>query len=247
MSLPVTISIANPDPNDNPTTLTELEVIQRTLFTGEVVGDYLPYVTGSSTPAVEDQDKVWHKTDVAGRPLGTFLYYAGAWRREYTGLASEARIFFGDPAFYFDGTGKGIAGTQWDGWQMMNGQNGTANLSNKFIIMGQMDNVGITGFSGGAWRTNVRGSAEQTGGVANITLTNANTYRPASSEVTAAHYSADGNARDALGGMWGKDAGDGTGDPFTLIPADAGETTPDPISVVNPFFTMAICQFVGYT
>lgn len=247
MSIPATTTFAAPDPDLEFTTPTALVATLNQLVDTELPDDLTPYVVGSATPAVEDQDKVWHKTDSAGRPKGTFIFYAGTWRQEYTGRPSEARYFFGDPAFYFDANGKGKVGLEWDGWQIMNGLNGTANLSNKFVILGEMDNVGITGFSGGAWRTNIRGAAEQTGGVSQITTTADNTFRPAKGAITAAHYSADGNTRDGTGGIWGKDAGDGTGDPFDLVPADAGKPTPDPINVVPPFFAMCICQFVGYT
>src|SRR5476649_2773127 len=103
-------------------------------ISSSIGGSYAPYVTGSSTPAVGDQDKVWARQDAQGRPLGTFMFYNGSWRRQYSGLPSQLRMFTGDPAVYFDGTGLGLLVKEWDGWAICNGQNGTTNLSNLFVV-----------------------------------------------------------------------------------------------------------------
>lgn len=248
MSIPVTIGYAAPDPSIKFTTISDLVTLFRTLTTAAIAGDLNFYVKGSATPSVDDQDKVWHKVDGAGRPIGTFLYYSGAWRREYSGLAKEVRAFNGDPTVYFDGTGLGIVGGYWDGWALMNGGNGTDDISDRFLVAGKMDNVDVTGYSGGVWRNNITGTPLEIGGNAGaeITLNADTTFKAATTAITAAHYSADGNTRDATGGIWGKDAGNGTGGPFDLIPADAGNPEPDPISILPPFYTLAYAIWVGY-
>lgn len=244
MPIAAVTDFANPDPSIPFTTVGALVNLLRTLVSTVLPADLKPYVTGSATPAVNDQDKAWLRTTANGKPLGTWLFYNGAWRKQYTGLAAEIKTFFGDPAGAFDGTGKGIIGGEWDGWQIMNGQNGTANLSNQFIIGGQMDNVGITGYSGG-WRTNILGTPLVQGGVPYITTTADTTYRPATTAIQAGHFSASGNTPDSSGGLYGSPANPASA-PFDLIPADAGKPTPNPIYTVPPFYAFCFCQFVGY-
>lgn len=83
---------------------------------------------GSSPPSSALTNKVWYKTDAAGRPLGVFMFYNGNWRKVYTGVAvGEIRHFFGSNS-YFDGSGRGIVGGDLDGWAVCNGANGTPNL-----------------------------------------------------------------------------------------------------------------------
>lgn len=241
MSLPVDIQIANPDPDAAPTTFVELIELLRTLITAEVTGDYQPYVQGSSTPSVDDQDKVWHKTDGAGRPLGTFKYYDGEWRRQYTGRPDMILMYKGDPSVDFAGTGGlGTVGGEWDGWALCNGNNGTPDLSDKFIVGSHMSDL-ASGYVGGAHKTNVSGSTTQTGGVAEVTLDNDNTYRPARSALQVRKWEADGNTPDSGAGLYGS----GTPD-VTLLDADAGNETPDAIATLPPYYSLAFVAFVGY-
>jgi hypothetical protein len=144
MGLPVQISIASPDPSAAPTTLTQLIVLLRTLITAIVTGDYVPYVQGSGTPAVSDQDKVWHRSDNGGRPMGTYVYYSGSWRRQYNGKIGELTFYQGDPAVDFDGTGLGIVGGEWDGWALSNGNNGTNDLGDRFLVAGHMSDLSVS-------------------------------------------------------------------------------------------------------
>lgn len=241
MSLPVQVSIANPDPSAAPTTLTQLIVILRTLITAVVTGTYVPYVQGSATPAVGDQDKVWHRTDGGGRPMGTYIYYSGAWRRQYTGRLNQIVMYNGDPAVDFGGAGGlGTVGGEWDGFALCNGNNGTPNLSDKFIVGSKMDDLTI-GYSGGAHKTSVSGSTTQTGGVATVTLDDDHTYRPARPAVTARKHTADGNTANPGGPLYGS----GTAD-ITLLDADSGNETPDAIATLPPYYALALAQFVGY-
>lgn len=44
-------------------------------------GNYAGLVTGDSTPAASDQDKLWYRTTASCVPVGFFVYYNGAWVR----------------------------------------------------------------------------------------------------------------------------------------------------------------------
>jgi hypothetical protein len=119
---------------------------------------------GSSPPSSSLTQKVWFKTDAAGRPLGVFMFYNGNWRRVYTGQLSEIKIFGGNTAGYFDGTGRGVIGGDYDGWALCNGNNGTYNLSDKFIVPGT--------WNGSQWVSAVSGSNAAAGGSNTITPDN---------------------------------------------------------------------------
>lgn len=54
---------------------------------------YGQFVISSSTPAAEDQDKVWLKLDGSGNPIGFFLYVGGAWTQ-----ISAPNVWVGDCA-----------------------------------------------------------------------------------------------------------------------------------------------------
>lgn len=240
MSLDVDIDIANPDPGDAPETLTELIVLLRTLITAEVPGSFLPYVTGSATPDVSDQDKVWHRTDGGGRPMGTYVYYSGAWRRQYIGNPNQIVMYNGDPSVDFAGTdGLGTEGGDWDGWALCNGDNGTPDLSDKFIVASHMSDMTI-GYAGGAHKTSVSGVTTQDGGAAEVTLTEDNTYRPARAAVTVGKWEADGNTPNVGGTLWG------SGSNQELLAADAGNTAPDALPTLPPYYALAFAKWVGY-
>lgn len=241
-NLPIDISIANPDPSEAPTTFQELVTLLRALITAEVTGTYLPYVTGSATPDVADQDKAWHRTDGGGRPMGTYVYYSGSWRRQYIGNPNMIVMYSGDPSVDFAGAGGlGTVGGEWDGFALCNGSNGTPNLSDKFIIASHMTDLAI-GYSGGNHSTNASGATTATGGVSSVTLDNDNTYRPSHSGVTVGRQTADGNTPNAAGPLYGTGS---TGE-LTLLAADAGNTTPDAIPTLPPYLALAFAQFVGY-
>lgn len=242
MSLPVDITIANPDPSAAPTTLTQLIVILRTLVTAVVTGTYTPYVISSSTPLVADQDKVWHKLDGAGRPLGTFIYYGGRWRRQPSGRVSQITMYSGDPSVDFAGTdGLGTIEGEWDGWALCNGSNSTPNLSDKFIVAAKLDDLAV-GHPGSDWKTSVGGTSEISGGVTEITLDSTNTYVPARGAVTVGRQTADGNTADASGPLYGV----GTSGALDLLSADAGNLAPDAIPTLPPYYALAFVQYVGY-
>jgi hypothetical protein len=90
---------------------------------------------GATPPGSSLTNKVWFKTDAAGRPLAIYEFYNGNWRKVYTGaIVGEIRMYFGSSAA-FDGTGRGIVGGDLDGWCLCNGNNGTPNLHNFFPCM----------------------------------------------------------------------------------------------------------------
>lgn len=239
MSLTATLTFAAPDPDAAPLTLTQLVAVLNTLATIDIPATFTPYIVSVKKPAVDDQDKIWHKIDAVGRPLGTFKFYDGLWRQEYTGIMSEVKMYSGDPTVDFDDTGLGLPGKRWDGWALANGNNGTANLSNKFIVAGAIDNVGLTGYNG-VWRTNVAGGALSQGGASGFTSNASNTYREPTTATQLRLFTADGNVPTGNGDLYG--VGGGT----IVTPATVGNTSPSPISTIPPFFALAYVGFVGY-
>jgi hypothetical protein len=65
-----------------------------------VVGDYTTFNWGSSTPAAEDQNKPWVKTNIDGSPDGVYTFFNGAWVRPHA-IEPSAQYFralwFGTP------------------------------------------------------------------------------------------------------------------------------------------------------
>lgn len=237
--LEVDINFASPNPNACPTTLVELVAELDTLVSGTVIGDFLPYITGTATPSADDQDKVWHRLDTNGKPIGTFLFFQGAWRKQYTGRLGQICLYSGDPNFDFDATGRGRlegdAGStgEWDGWHLCNGQNGTQDFSDKFIVGGKRYNAG--------WETDVSGGPTKSGvGIHEITLTNDTTYRPTRPAIPVRHWTADGSTPNAGGGLIG------LGSEYNLLEADTGNTTPNAIPTLPPYLACAYVVFVGY-
>ena len=249
MSISAVTSIASIDPTVKFTTPQAYIDQLNNLVTTTIDDTITPYILGSATPGVDDQDKVWHRTDSAGRFLGTYIFYNGFWVLPAPPLGARIGMWSGDPtdASMWDANGKGLPGAgpianDTYGWQIANGHNGTANLSDQFIIGARMDNVGITGWDAGTqlWRTNVTGAPLTQGGVAEITTDATNTYRPATNAITSAKYSADGNVQG--GALWG-DVNGSTD--FTIQAADAGQLAPDAISTVPPFYALAFIAYIG--
>lgn len=251
MSATVTAQFGAPDPNANPTTLGGVVTLLNTLSLAEPVsgGPFTPYVISSTTPAVGDQDKAWFKIDGNGRPLGIYLFYSGNWRKLYRGNPTELRMFSGDPSVYFDNTGLGIVGGEWDGWAICNGNNGTTNWSDSFPVFGRMDNTPISGYNSG-WQTNVTGGATKTGGAANYAIKNSDLPSMVIN-VTGKKYSAGaatGIKHTLVDGDWS--GGDNTDlTPIAKFGADPSGTPPVPqttIPSLPPYRVCCLCAFVGY-
>jgi hypothetical protein len=128
---------------------------------------------GSSPPSSSLTNKVWYKTDGAGRPLGVFMFYNGNWRKVYTGVAiGEIRQYIGTNGA-FDGTGRGLVGGDLDGWAVCNGSNGTPNLMGRNLKGGYLGSQ--AGQGDGWWSNSESGAWVQGGGSAGphqIALTN---------------------------------------------------------------------------
>lgn len=241
---PVLTQFANPDPNAAPLTVTQLVQLLNALVSSTIQGTYIPYIISADTPGADDHDKAWIKLSSTGIPLGTFIWYSGNWRRIYNGMIGEVRGYMGNPSTDFDANGLGIIGGNYDGWHLCNGKDGTPDMSDQFIIGAHMNNVDHPGYDNGEWVTWVSNTgAEHTGGVRDITLSAANTYRPAEAALTVQRFTATGNAPDPAGDLL---ATGGGGTRYELEAADAGNPTPPAISVINPFIAMAWIIFVGY-
>lgn len=241
--LDVDINITAPDPNDCPATFVEMVALLDTLITGTVIGDFLPYITGTDTPGSDDQDKVWHRLDTNGKPIGTYLYFNGKWRKEYSGQLGQVAFYSGDPDFDFDDTGRGrLEGDngstgEWDGWHLCNGEDGTADLRDKFIIGGRRYNAN-------RWETDVTEEATTDGaGVHEIQLDATNSYTPAIAEVRVGQWTAQDN-HPAVGGLIGLPQNDSSD--LILIPQNAGLPEPPPIPTLPPYYALAVVVFVGY-
>ncbi len=173
MNPPVVITVGSADPNAAPLTVNELFTLLQTVISGQIIGSYIPYIIGSSTPSVDDQDKAWIQLDTSGRPLAIKTFFGGLWRRVYNGMINEIRGFWGDPTVLtdWDANGHGIAGGEYDGWQLCNGLNGSPNFTDKFIIGGHLDNsAGHIGYNSG-WQTFIDGVADlKTGGFSYIPI-----------------------------------------------------------------------------
>lgn len=220
-----------------------------TLVSSAIQGTYIPYVISHDTPGADDHDKAWIQLDANGRPLAIKIFYSGNWRRVYNGMLGEIRGYSGDPSVDFDTDGRGLVGMTYDGWHLCNGQDGTPDLSDNFLIGGHMNNSsGHVGYSSG-WQTFVDGTTDQkTGGNPSVTLDNDHTYQSAIPAVPAQLYTADGNAPSPhTGDLWGKIGGSPSTDWDTLVPAIPGNTTPTPINILNPFIAVGWIIFVGYT
>jgi hypothetical protein len=76
--------------------------------------------------------------------------YRGGWWQLYTGKPGEIQCLMGYPSGYFDGSGRGIEYSGWEGWQLCNGQNGSPDLHSFFVVPGYR-------FDGAGWITNIAG------------------------------------------------------------------------------------------
>lgn len=210
-------------------------VVQYTLY--QFDPDYILLVKGPNTPQAKDQNKLWLKTDGVGRPLGLFIMYNGNWRQVATGNPGQVALLAGAWSTYFDATGLGFEGLPWDGWAIANGQNGTMDLTNKFIVPGyRCDGWGL-------WVTNIDGFDAYQGGrhSFNIQLYNL----PAMSVTLNARdgYAYNGGAFAATNSGPNPQGGTVTTWPYPL----SGTGDQIPISLIPPFIALGFAQFIGYT
>ena len=261
MNPTLTTTFAHADPTVAPITINELIDLLNILVATNLNGSYIPYILQTGTPGVDDQDKAWIELDSANRPRAIRTFYQGNWRRVYNGMIGEVRGFtgapgYGDPPALFNSTGLGNIGLEYDGWAICNGENGTPNLTDKFIIGAHMDNSnGQQGYDSG-WQTFVNGvDALKTGGEAKTMILPVHLPELASAleisgnepniggpDHATAHvlvdraYGATAHvARDAI-------------DPIHYG-ADPNGTPPQPqeeFPVLPPFYALAFITFKGY-
>lgn len=244
MSLAISVEFDSPAPEVCPQTYGELIEDLNTRVSASLNTEVKPYVFGADTPAVEDQDKVWERVDASGRPIGRYVFYDGNWRRAYSVGIGTITMYNGDPGVDFAETGgRGTIGGMFDGWNLCNGENGTPNLSDRFIVGAKMDDL-ATGYpeGNGPWKTTVTEESTQSGdGVHEITLDAANTYRPPIPAVKVSKWEADGNALNAAGDLYGR------GTSFDLVPADAGNEDPDAIPTLPKYYSLAYIAYIGFS
>lgn len=241
----VTTQFASPEPGFCPASYEQLVNNLNQLVESTLPGTFTPYIVQDATPSIAQQSYIWYKTS-GGKPVGTYKYYGGLWRKVYTAALGDVKMFSGDPTAHFDAVGLGIPGGEHDGWRLLNGIGGFPDFSDKVPIGAHMNgNSGIPAYSAG-WRTTASGVPLQEGGATQVTLTNLTTYRPARAEVTAYEWTATGAAGGLGGPLFGEEAGHGTGLPVTLLPADAGNTTPNSFSILPSYRAIAFAVFVGY-
>lgn len=84
------------------------------------------------------------------QPPRVMTGYQNGWWPVYSGKPGEVRMTFAPPAGYFDGSGRGLEYSGWEGWCFCNGQNGTTFLENAFIVPGYR-------WDGGGWVTKIEG------------------------------------------------------------------------------------------
>jgi hypothetical protein len=239
-----------PDPAWKPIDLTDLfsKIDQRLRIAFATDNSYIPYLVSSTTPSVDDQDKIWVKLDNLGNPLGNFIFVRGNWRLIYTGRIGEVKIFIGDPSVPFDTNGRGVVGGLWDGWQIMNGKgSSTADWSDHFICGAHMNNTGGLSGYGTNWQTGVTGVGLSEGGSAYSQLYLNHIPSLPTPGIVAGSWKADSNARDASGQLYGL-VGTSTDHSFTLLEATPGNPEPgDAFLTVSPFKAACFVQFIGYT
>lgn len=239
---------ANPDPNAAPLTVTQLVQLLNTLVSTAFseTDTYMPYVIGNQEPGADQRNLVWIQLDTQGRPIAQKTYYNGHWRRLYNGMLGEVRGYTGNPTTDFDSNGLGKIGLTYDGWHLCNGQDGTPDLSDRFLIAAHMNNNTVSGYQAGQWvTTEVNNAGEHTGGFRQITLTADTTYRPARGAIDAQRFTATGNAPDPGGDLLATGGG-GTRYQLNNGDADPGNPTPQAINIINPYIAMAYIIFVGY-
>lgn len=210
---------------------------------------------GAAPPATDTGGLYIHVPTPPSPPRArTYVPSVAYWEQIYTGQPDEVRMLVQDTSGDFDSTGLAIMGTDWYGWALCNGNNGTINLQNKFVVAGYDYNE-TTGY----WVTNIGSQQDsgggQTGGSAQvgttpIDLSNGgfvnfqinlwnlpllNVFVPYNGE-----YASGGNTL-------GAPIGPGTGDQEITIPfTNQAQMVGALISRIPHFVAVGYVQFVGY-
>jgi hypothetical protein len=263
MNPPIVTQIAHADPNAAPLNINELIDIFNPLLSSDLLGSYIPYILQHATPGVDDQDKAWIELDSTGKPLAIRIFYppiSGSWRRIYNGMAGEIRMFSGNPRTTtdWDTDGRGAVGGTYDGWQICNGNNGSPDLTDKFIVAAHMNET--SGYDSGShqWRTKIDGTHfVQTGGAKDHLIVAAD-LPPLDSQNGLAQLFLHGN--EAKAGVdhtpQAKPIIDVTyanlqthDQLLTTYGSDPNGSPPvpqTPIPTLPPFYALAFITFIGY-
>ena len=264
MNPEVVTSFGSPDPNASPLNLVQLVQLLNSLVSTEIKGSYIPYIIQGTQPSVDDQDKAWIELDTGGRPKAIRIFYTGPsggkWRRIYNGMIGEVRGFTGDPGYTtsgpFDNQGLGIVGGDYDGWHILNGKDGVADLSNQFVVGARMN---VNGNAGGwdaaqGWQTYVDATTGllHAGGAWKTAVLPENIPLPVANDpatpVKFNHYDVSGVTVNHGGKLWGDDVDHGEGNKVPPYPPAGypGNTAPKPLFAPPPFYALAWITFVGY-
>jgi hypothetical protein len=188
---------------------------------------------GSVPPSSSLTNKVWFRTDAAGRPIGVFMFYNGNWRLVYTGQLGEIKIYGGNPAGLFDGTGRGIVGNVYDGWALCNGQNGTYNLTDRFIVCGTWNAGWFSATEDGVTPLAAGGAGQTVIDPTNLPELHAEVY---------------GDARCA-GGTGATElttSGVGVPSPYTVFSGNTAVGGSVPMTNCPPYIALGYIMFIGY-
>jgi|SRR5215469_5645945 len=252
MAVPtVTAHFGSPSSSDAPLTFSNLITRLNALAlpvsvtgTGGSLGTTV--LAQAGTPGVNDRDKIWLKQDANGKPLGFFVWFGSPnniWRRVYSGLVGEVRMYQGNPGADFDTTGLGKVGSDWDGWALCNGKNNTIDLSDHFIMAGHMNATGgQQPYSGGRWYGQKEdGTFATNDGNAGVTLALNQIPSTGYSGLQVRAWSANGNTPTAGGNLYGS----GSNQDVTLIPP-VSAVTPAEVNNYPLWVAMGFAAFVGY-
>jgi hypothetical protein len=258
---PVTGHFAHADPNASPLTINELIDILNSLLSVKISGSYIPYIIQHGTPGADQSGYAWIELDSGGRPISTRIYYNGKWRKIYSGMIGEIRMYSGDPG---DGDvwtplGHGVVGSDYDGWQICNGNNGSPDLSDRFIIGAHMNDKDGHNKYNKHWQTFVDGKSDlQLGGEKDHMIQMAD-LPPLDTP--------NGHAGLSLNGKGWKDGAEHPGSPAAIVDIEYGmqkdysvpiaaygsnpngspPTPQTPIPSLPPFYALALIIFQGYT
>lgn len=183
---------------------------------------------GQSTPAPEDQNRPWLRFDNTGYCLGWYFFFNGKWVRQAP-YPIDTIAYYQGPASYFDGTGKGMSGTQAEGWCVANSQNGTRDLRDQFIVTAKQ-------YKDGRWRSDIDPSnADRVqGGDSQVTL-NLNNLPPFDRTIPIGSGTG-GNNRF----VYGSNSNSGT---YDLTIVSEGQNRPVPFDILPPFFVCCAIQW----
>lgn len=199
---------------------------------GEITGTKV--IKGQVAPGPDDQDAIWFRVDNIGDTLGLFSYVNGDWRRiPAVGIGTRA-YYNGVVAGVFDPlTLYGVHGGEFDGWQL------DYTFADQIVVTGSQFNT-----TTGQWVSNIAGSLLTTGGANTVTLSLDNVPRTAFPGLSTTLWEAHLNAPGGDSALWGVPEANFPAN-VSLLPADPGNTTPTPISILPPWIAMAMIVYRG--